>query len=77
MVINVALSKWAVFESRFYADRTVKSGSDTGVIRMLDKIGLCNHLCEVARDAAHFQNFGPTLEEWRRLLVPGPATGSV
>lgn len=56
-----------VFEDRFFVDIT--HGSDKGHIRELQKIKLCDYLCDEKRAASDFEKFKGILEELLTLLV--------
>ncbi len=61
-----------VLEDRFYREESIKSGSDFGSVKRLQKVELCNHLCDDKRDPSDFENFRATLSALRQLLMEAP-----
>jgi len=60
----------AVFEERFYFEKQRENGTKTITTRDLNKVLLCDHLCDVKRDAADFAKFRPELERIQDCLFP-------
>jgi hypothetical protein len=62
-----------VFDTRFFRDKNIKSGDDDGTVRELDKVALCEYLCNQVRNPSHFEGFRAPLAELRSLLLPAQA----
>lgn len=60
----------AVFEDRFYTETRRENGTKTIVTIDLEKVQLCDYLCDVKREAADFQKFRPELERMQSCLFP-------
>lgn len=60
----------AVFEDRFYTETRRENGTKTVVTTDLDKVRLCNHLCDQKREVADFERFRSELERIQNCLFP-------
>lgn len=59
-----------VFEDRFYSESRHEQGTKTVVTTDLNKVQLCNHLCDEKRNPADFEKFRPELERLEACLFP-------
>jgi len=60
----------AAFEDRFFEDHSFSRGDDQGTIRRLDKVALCDFLCDKRRNPDDFAKFRPFLTTLAGLLIP-------
>lgn len=60
----------AVFEDRFYSESSHQKGTKTIVTTDLNKVQLCDYLCDEKRDPADFEKFRPELELIEACLFP-------
>ncbi|WP_299812406.1 AAA family ATPase [uncultured Roseibium sp.] len=60
----------AVFEDPFYSESRHERGTKTVVTTDLNKVQLCDYLCNEKRDPADFEKFRPELERIEACLFP-------
>lgn len=59
-----------VFESQFFENKMMGKGDDKGPVPVLQKVPLCEHLCNVKRDRRDFEAFRNILEDIQAILCP-------
>lgn len=59
-----------VFEDRFFKTQTKRNGADTSEITTLQKVDLCNFLCDDKKDPVDFEGFRAELQILQDTLFP-------
>lgn len=65
----------AVFEDRFYEEKTYKDGPNETIKKQLNKVQLCDYLCDKKREAQDFEAFRKALEMLEQALWPEGGDG--
>ena len=58
----------SVFEDRFFTTKTRKKGANETITKELNKLKLCNYLCDKKKDSTDFEKFKIALDEINRVL---------